>query len=111
VISFVIPIKAASTANLREHWSAKARRAKAHRNAARLKCPAWPGPALVRVTLTRIGIRELDGDNLQGALKAVRDGVADRLRIDDGSPLIRFVYAQEKGEPGVRVEINVTPHD
>ncbi|MBE0568400.1 MAG: hypothetical protein IH577_01830 [Deltaproteobacteria bacterium] len=63
------------------------------------------------VTLTRIAPRALDTDNLASGLKAIRDGVADALEIDDGSSLIEWRYAQEKGKPGeyaVRVEIQET---
>lgn len=61
------------------------------------------------VTLTRLSSGTLDGDNLQGALKAVRDGVADGLWMDDkDSEAMHWRYAQEKckrGYYGVRVKI------
>lgn len=55
----------------------------------------------VVVVLTRIAPRPLDSDNLESALKAVRDGIAEGLGIDDRSPLVRYVVSQEQG--GVRV--------
>ena len=64
------------------------------------------------VTLTRIAPRALDDDNLRGALKACRDGVADWLAIDDRDPRVRWEYAQRKGKPGqyaVAVEVTETP--
>ena len=105
MISFTVPIRAPSTPNLREHWSARAKRTKAQRNAVRLRAPRWTSGPLLVVRLVRIAPRELDSDNVQGALKACRDAVASWLRVDDASPLVRWEYAQEKGEPGIRVEV------
>lgn len=105
MISFTIPLKTKNTSNQREHFRARAARLKRERAAAMAKCPRWTGVPLLHVTLTRVGPRELDSDGVQSALKAVRDGVAARLRIDDGSPLIRWEYAQAKGEAEVRVVI------
>jgi hypothetical protein len=64
-------------------------------------------PALpATVTLTRIGKKLLDDDNLQGACKYVRDQIAGGYGIDDGSPLYRWKYEQEKGkEYAVRIDI------
>ncbi len=102
-------MKAPSTPNLREHWSARAKRAKKQKADTRLLCPRWTyGPLLV-VRLTRVGPKELDSDNLQGALKAVRDGVASWLKVDDASPLVEWKYVQEKGKAGVRIEAQLAP--
>lgn len=104
-VTFLIPIKAPSTPNLREHWAVKAKRAETQKRAARLRCPPWPGGALLVVKLVRIAPRSLDTDNLAAALKSVRDGIATWLRIDDASPLVAWAYSQERGEDGVRVEV------
>jgi hypothetical protein len=102
---FEVPVKVASTSNLREHWAAKHKRTDAQKRATRAKCPPWTGGPLLVVTLTRVAPRRLDDDNLRGALKSVRDAVATWLRIDDASPLVRWEYAQETGKvPLVRVE-------
>jgi hypothetical protein len=108
MLTFNLPISAPSTANLREHHFAKARRIARQKSQTRLLCPKWnEGPA-VRIWMTRISPRQLDSDNLAAALKAVRDGIASWLRIDDGSPLVEWRYEQEKGdEPCIRVEICV----
>lgn len=54
----------------------------------------------VRVTLTRLAPSSgLDDDNLRGALKAVRDGVADALRIDDRDPRVTWEYEQRRSQP------------
>lgn len=102
---FDVPVKTASTSNLREHWAAKNKRTDAQKRATRSRCPPWTGGPLLLVTLTRVSPRALDDDNLRGALKSVRDAVATWLRVDDASPLVRWEYAQEKGAtPMVRVE-------
>lgn len=106
-VSFTIPIKAPSTPNLREHFMVRAKRTDSQKRAARAACPVWSSGPLLVVRLTRVAPRVLDGDNLQGALKAVRDGLALWLRVDDASPLVRWEYGQEKGEPSVRVEIGL----
>jgi len=104
----VIPIRTYSKLNGREHWAKRARRTKAERRAAFLMVPSYAVAEPTTVTLTRIAPRRLDGDNLQGSFKAVRDAVADRMGIDDADPRVTWRYAQEKGAPkeyAVRVEI------
>lgn len=106
-IRFEVPIKTKSTANLREHWAAKYKRTDAQKSATRRKCPEWQAGPLLVVRLTRVSPRMLDkGDNLNSALKSVRDALASWLRVDDRTPLVEWLYAQEKGaEPHVRVEV------
>ena len=110
---YEIPMKLPSCANLREHWAARAKRAKAHREAGRwvagvnLIGVRIPPTAKITVTLTRRAPRALDSDNLAGAFKATRDGIADALGIDDGSPRIEWRYGQAKGLPAALVEIDV----
>jgi hypothetical protein len=105
VITFTIPTRTPSTANLRESWQARHRRAKKQKTDARLCCPTWNEGPLLSVTLTRVGPKLLDVDNLASALKAIQDGIASWLRVDDGSPLVAWEYAQEKGEPSIHVQI------
>lgn len=109
MISLILPLRLQSVANLREHWGARAKRAKRERRAVKL---AWlvarparvPLPALV--TLTRIAPGKLDDDNLASGCKAIRDAVADCLGVDDGDTArIRWAYAQERGPYGVRIEV------
>ena len=107
-----IPVKIESSLNLREHWRTRANRNTSHRAAAwfGLKgAKKWsPDMLPCTVRLTRIAPRELDGDNLQGGFKSVRDGVADWLGIDDNDKRITWVYAQERGAPkyyAARIEI------
>lgn len=105
-MKFTIPIKLASLANLREHHMVRARRAKAQRQAACLMMKPHPVPCVI--TITRVGPRPLDSDNLAISAKHVRDGIADRLGVDDGSPLLTWTYAQRKAKE-YGVEIEVTP--
>lgn len=110
------PMSLPSCANLAEHWRTKAKRAKAHRLAGRIvtldragsvRLPLTKGQ-MATITLTRIAARKLDSDNVASAFKAVRDGVADALGVDDGSPRLEWRYAQEKGAPRVRIEVEIT---
>ena len=108
MIEATILVKAVSIANMRLHWAVKAKLAKAHRSAARvgLETVAPEPPALpLTVILTRCGPRTLDTDNLSSALKAVRDGVADWLGVDDGSAQLDWQYQQRKGAYAVEVEV------
>lgn len=105
-----MPIRTYSEANQREHYMAKARRAKAQRRGAYFllrRQSAFSKPAdgvVIRICLTRLGARRLDKDNLAGSFKHVQDGIADWLGIDDGSPRLSWEYAQEtSGKYGVRV--------
>jgi hypothetical protein len=108
-IEVTVPIKTVGGMNVREHWRQRARRVKNERYTTRLILLASEPPALpCVVTLTRLSPGKLDGDNLQGAGKAVRDQVADFLGIDDADERIEWRYAQERCPPkhfGVRVRI------
>jgi hypothetical protein len=106
VISILLPIHTGLGLNERTHWAARARKVKAERQAAYLVTPRAELPCTV--TLTRLSAGELDDDNVRGSLKGVRDGVADRLGVDDRDPRVTWNYAQEKvkrGTHGVRIEI------
>jgi crossover junction endodeoxyribonuclease RusA len=105
----VVPVDTVSTLNRREHWAARARRAKEQRvltaclvasacNAAgvdRTRGVEWLGPVtLTRICTPRRKIR--DDDNLRAALKSVRDGVADALHVDDSMRAgVEWRYRQE----------------
>jgi hypothetical protein len=95
-----------STANLREHWAAKAKRASEHRAAARMVLGTRARgfvPAIV--TLTRVAPRRLDDDNLAAAFKNIRDGVADAIGVDDRDPRITWLYEQTAGNYAVRISL------
>lgn len=109
MIRVVLPIRIVSVANVREHWAARAKRSKLHRETAHLMLRRLAPPAPpVTVTMTRIGPRTLDTDNLSSGCKAARDGVADWLGVDDGDLRVTWKYGQTKGKPseyGLIVEV------
>jgi hypothetical protein len=98
-----MPIKTVSEANLREHWAQKARRSRKQRQVAALLTHmamrkfGFVVEGKLRITLTRIAPRKLDDDNNARAHKAVRDGIADALAIDDADERLEWVYAQQRG--------------
>ena len=100
--TYHLPLRLISAANSREHWAARARRVKRERNAA-IVVRKYPLPCIV--TITRHGRRLMDGDNLQAACKALRDGIADRLAVDDADPRVVWRYEQN-----VQPEYSVTVH-
>jgi len=107
-----IPIKTVSEANQRCHWAVKAKRAKSQRDAASWAI-GWQvtHPLPCTVTMIRIAPRSLDDDNLRGALKAARDGIADRLGVKDNDPRVKWEYGQRSGAPkqyAVEVQIQAT---
>ena len=86
---------------LRQHWAA--RRRDNQRTYALIRAAAlerhgtrYEAPELARVTLTRIGARRLDADNLVGSMKPVIDGlVRAGLARDDTPDAITVEYRQE----------------
>ncbi len=123
-VTTTLPIYARSEANNRDNRRKKAARVKEQRGVVRAMIHGHacrvlqmarvfnPNPVF-DVSLTRIRRRSakpLDDDNLRTSLKAVRDGVADALGIDDGdTKRLRFTYAQEPGSDfGVRIQIKST---
>lgn len=110
MISVHLPLKTVAGLNAREHWRKRAKRVKAERLTARLVLTPHAKPDVfpVVVRMVRLSPGTLDSDNLQGAAKAIRDGVADWLGIPDNDPRIDWQYGQERckrGWFGVRVEI------
>jgi len=60
------------------------------------------------ITMTRRG-RKMDDDNLGGAFKAVRDGIADALQIDDGDERLSWIPRQERAwseKQGLEIEVH-----
>lgn len=112
MIRITIPgLRLVSEANARDHWAVKARRVQRQRDLARMLTarPLWARKAWpLRVTITRIAPRSLDSDNLVGSAKAVRDGIADALGVDDKDPRVEWRVEQRKGRPGeYAVEVRV----
>lgn len=100
-----VPIELPSLLNTRMHWTKMLRLKNRQKAAVKkyIKDAIVPSLPLI-VTITRIGPRELDGDNLQGACKYVRDEIARRVGVDDRSKLYTWVYLQRKGKYRVDIE-------
>jgi len=98
MITFSLPIKTVPGLNAREHHMARMRRVRKERFLAKAMLAKYINdhPLPVTVTMVRVSAGSLDDDNLQGALKHIRDGVADAYGIDDAGPQIEWKYAQEK---------------
>ena len=95
--------------NEREHWGARKKRIDQEKKTIWAAMRHHPFHGLVPpflVTLTRIGPRRMDDDNVAGGFKSVRDQIAKDLRVDDGdTDLIGFVCTQQRGPYGVRITI------
>ncbi len=103
------PLQLGRGGNDRKHWRAADRQKKAEKEAV-----AWMFRGAMRppvfpcvVTITRIAPSAgLDDDNLSGACKYIRDGVAEWIGVDDKkTDKVRYQYAQERGQWAVRVRI------
>ncbi|GLQ96452.1 hypothetical protein [Dyella mobilis] len=109
VITLELPIRTGAGLNDRLHWAARAAKVKLQRQQVGLVVKSkrpLPFPAVI--TLTRLSPGTLDDDNLLGALKAIRDGVADAFQLPDNHCGLTWCYGQEKYKRGayaVRIEI------
>jgi hypothetical protein len=102
ILDTKVPIEVKAGANLREHWTVRARRINRERRDLRLSIGHLVSPtaAPLAVAFTRIAPRELDDDNLANAFKHLRDELAFLLGRDDGPRAgIEWRYAQRKGHP------------
>jgi len=111
---FELPIRTYSESNMREHWAARAKRAKSQRETACLFARQWVDdlpPKPWRITLTRIGKRRLDTGNNPGSMKHVQDGLCDAIGIDDGDEEHDWLYKQRKGDYSVEVRIEPMRRD
>ncbi len=102
-----------SEANQRCHWAVRKKRFAAQAEmllyclaVTRMATQPKPRPPMT-ITMTRLGGKGLDSDNLAGAFKAVRDALCRWLSLDDGDKRLRFLYKQKPGkmEPGIRIDI------
>lgn len=107
-ITLRLPIRTVNALNVREHWAKRAKRAKMERFLASIavsrKSRALPPCA---VLLTREAPRGMDqGCGLNASLKAIRDGVADALGVNDNDPRVTWAYDQRKSKTyGVVIQI------
>jgi hypothetical protein len=121
VITWTLPIKVESEANLQQHWATKHKRKRMQKKylwAAFCDRTNVAGPNRIMpypctVRLTRGSPRKLDvGDNLPMAFKFIRDEIASFIkpglapgRADD-DPKIKWEYSQESSKmPFCKVEI------
>ena len=103
---FAIPIKLPSLANLRVNWRKMATLKKKQKEATKLCMFGKILPRLpLVVTITRVGLKILDDDNLASACKYIRDQIAAEVGVDDGSDEYKWEYAQRVGAYSVEVEI------
>lgn len=96
------------------HHFGRAALAKAQRNAGRLVIGFHFARALTTlplevnlvVRITREAPKPLDDDNLAGACKSLRDGIADALGVDDRDPRVCWLCDQSKSKtPSVLIEV------
>lgn len=117
-ITIPIPLRTANPLNgSHQHWAVKARTRKQQRCTVCLVVGSFLQGAgftmlpqsAVRVTIARLAPSSgLDDDNLRAALKAVRDGVADALGVDDRDARVTWAYEQRRSKPRVwAVEIRI----
>ncbi len=110
-VSVTIPVKLVSILNEREHWAKKAKRAAQHRWLAATHLQSASGCRLpdilpVVVAITRLAPRCLDGDNCLAACKAIRDGIADWLGVDDADARVTWRYFQMRSKAyGCRITV------
>lgn len=119
-LSFLIPVRTVSENVLRaSSWQARLwgqkkkgipsgrlQKTQAYYMTKRALGAATPIPFFTEIRLVRLAPRRMDCDNLAGALKSLRDGLAKALEIDDGDPRIRWEYDQEIAHLyAVRVEM------
>jgi hypothetical protein len=105
-----LALKTDTGPNARLHYMARSRRVKQQRATVAMFVRAavkFP-PENIHALLVLICPNEVDSDNVQGRLKAVRDGVAQALGINDRSKRFTWEYAQERctrGRFGVRIRL------
>lgn len=106
---FYVPIRLVSLLNERFHWRKLSQLRKKQKAATKRSMTGKEIPPLpLIITITRVGKRVLDDDNLATSCKYVRDQIAEVVGVDDGSPLYTWRYQQRTSSSekyGVEVEI------
>jgi hypothetical protein len=113
VRSVTIPIRVVPEVNQRGGWQRRFfSRTKPHKEIVFLACRttfgATPPKLPLVIKMTRISPGMLDDDNAVGAMKAVRDSVAQYLGINDRDNRVKWLVGQEKGKRGqyaVRIDV------
>ena len=106
-----LPFRLVNSANAREHFRVRAKRAANERAVTRMAVSARLHGVVIAtswvVTLTRLYTKKrMDTDGAVNCQKAIRDAVADALGVDDGSNLVEWRYDQRR-EPKYGVEIRL----
>ena len=111
-IEFTIPVRTVSESNKSRHEfrAVTAKRVKSQRRLGflftRQNTILIATEVIRRIMLTRLAPKRLDTGNNPSAMKAIQDGIADALKINDGDERIDWIYKQEKSKVyGVRVRI------
>ncbi len=122
MIKYTIHVRTISEANIRSHWAKNYRLHQSQGLLASIETKRaldledaflWPD-SQITITMTRVGGNKMDGDNLQGALKYIRDGIAGALAPGlppgraDGLDRFTWKYSQRKGkrsEPKIEVTL------
>lgn len=102
-----VPIRTAPGMNVREDWRVRSRRVKKERQTTAWALAGQPKPSIpCSVRLTRVAPSAgVDDDNLSGALKGVRDQIAEWLGVDDRHRnQVRYFYDQKRGPWSVTIE-------
>ena len=111
MLKVTIPLRLQSLANVRMHWRAMDRLKKSQKTIVGIYMLGKSLPPLpVVVTMTRVGVRPLDSDNLTSACKYVRDSIAKLYGVDDGSDLYEWRCEQRIGKDyAVEIAIEALP--
>jgi hypothetical protein len=98
MVDVVIPVKLDAWTNLRGHWRTLEKRKTKEKTVTSTVLSYQRLPPLpIVVTLTRVGPRDLDDDNLPSAFKYVRDTIALVYGTHDGpSAPITWHYSQRR---------------
>ena len=107
-MKITVPIRLPSILNCRLHWAVLNRVKKKQTEAVAICLHGRDLPQLpATITLTRVGKRRLDSDNLAASFKACQDQIARTYGVDDGSDSYVWEYRQRIGKDyAVEIEIN-----
>lgn len=121
-IEICMPLKTVSEANTWDTWRPrharqKAQKAMVYMYLVRSRDLIETIPRPYKITLTRIGKRILDDDNLQSSFKSARDQIADFLGVNDGDrKAVHWAYKQQVGKEyavcvhiATRRRVSITP--
>lgn len=110
-MKFELPIKTISESNARGNWRPRYQRNSAQRAIAKVKTleaiRAGLPPKPWLITMTRNGKKRLDQGNLAASMKAVQDGMADALKINDGDEAHFWRYEQTVGNEEYSVSVEI----